>query len=298
MLVDLPLPGVRDRLLLLRSLETFAGLDEEAITLLAEHSKPRVFRAGEAVFVEGRPVESVHVVVDGQISSRRRGKLLAEVRRARGVGFLSLLARDEGGVDAVADLPSHTLEVSAAIVVDAMEENFSFLRNLLRLTGRGLIERRSGLPADPDTTPPAEIGVYPTRKHTLVERVLDLRSGGIFATGNLEPVVELARRNEEVEFAPGEVLWRAGERSTWSIRIIAGLVHCVSAGGREVTVGKGFVLGSLDALGELPRSFEARAATRVVAYRSGLEDMLSIMESHPSLGRELLAVLARVLLTS
>lgn len=296
MLVDLPLPGVRDRLLLLRSLETFAGLDEEAMTLLAEHSRPRAFRAGEAVLVEGRPVESVHVVVDGQISSRRRGRLLAEVRRARGVGFLSLLARDDGGVDAVADLPTHTLELPAAIVVDAMEENFSFLRNLLRLSGRGLMSRRGGLPADPDAGPPPEIGTYPERPHTLVERVLAMRSGGIFATGNLEPVVELARRNEEVEFAPGELLWRAGDRATWSVRIIAGLVDCSIASGRRVTVGQGFVLGSLDALGELPRSFEARAQTRVVAYRLGLDDLLSIIESHPSLGRELLVVLSRALL--
>ncbi|HEU4404814.1 MAG TPA: cyclic nucleotide-binding domain-containing protein [Polyangiaceae bacterium] len=296
MLVDLPLPGVRDRVLLLRSLESFAALDEEGITLLAEHARPRAFRPGEVVFVEGRPVESVHVVIDGQISSRRRGKLLAQVRRARGVGFLSLLARDENGVDAVADEPTHTLEVAAAVVHDMMEENFSFLRNLLRLSARGLLGRRGGLPANPDAPPAAEIGEYPARTMTLVERVLDLRSGGIFATGSLEPVVELARRQEQVEFAPGELLWRAGEPSSWSLRVLAGRIECTGAGGRRVVVGQGYVLGNLDALAEQPRSFEARAETRVAAYRSDLEALLAVMESHPGLGREMLGVLSRFLL--
>jgi CRP-like cAMP-binding protein len=295
-LVDLPLPGVRDRVLLLRSLESFAALDEEAITLLAEHAKPRAFRAGEVVFVEGRPVESVHVVIDGEIVSRRRGKLLARVRRARGVGFLSLLAGDENGVDAVAEVPTRTLEVSAAIVHDALDENFSFLRNLLRLSGRSLLDRRGGLPADPDAPPAAEVGAYPTRQMTLVERVIDMRSGGIFATGSLEPVVEIARRQEQVDFAPGELLWAAGDPSTWSIRVLAGRIECTGRDGRRVVVGKGFVLGNLDALAEQARSFSARAETRVVGYRGELESMLSVIESHPGLGRELLAVLSRMLL--
>jgi CRP-like cAMP-binding protein len=295
-LVDLPLPGVRDRVLLLRSLESFAALDDEAITLLAEHARPRAFGAGEVVLVEGRPVESVHVVIDGQISSRRKGKLLAQVRRARGVGFLSLLARDENGVDAVADQPTRTFEVPAAVVHDAIEENFSFLRNLLRLSGRGLLDRRGGLPANPAAPPAAEVGEYPTRPLTLVERVLDMRSGGIFATGSLEPVVEVARRQEQVEFGPGELLWRAGEPASWSLRVLAGRIECSTPDGRRVVVGKGYVLGNLDALAEHPRSFEARAETRVAGYRSDLESLLSVIESHPELGRELLAVLSRMLL--
>lgn len=297
MLVDLPLPGVRDRALLLRSLSTFGGLDDEALSLLAEHAKPRSFRAGERVLAEGRPVEAVHVVVDGQISSRRRGRLVGEVRRARGLGFLSLLAGDEGGVEAVADLPTHTLEVPAAVVLDAIDENFSFLRNLLRLSARGLLDKRGGMPASPARPPAAEAGEYPARKRTLVERVLDLRAGGIFAAGNLEPVVELARRTEEVEFAAGEPLWAVGDRSTWSVRVIAGRIECAGPGDAgRVAVGKGFVLGNLDALGDLPRSFSARAETRVVAYRSELDALLSIVETHPRLGRELLAVLSRSLL--
>ncbi len=296
MLVDLPLPGVRDRVLLLRALDAFEGLDDQALTQLAEHATPRAFRAGEAVFVEGRPVASVHVVVDGQISSRRRGKLLAEVRRPRSVGFLSLLARDDGGVDAAADLPTRTIEVPAAVVLDMIEENASFLRSLLRRTGRGLLGRRGGLPADPAAPPPAEVGEYPARELTTVERVLELRSGGPFAAGSLEPVVELARRQRQVDFAPGERLWAAGEPSTWTLRIIAGLVRCAGDDGRAVTVGRGFVLGNVGALGDLPRSFEARAETRVVGYRGELDDILAVIESHPELGRELLTVLSRMLL--
>lgn len=295
MLVDLPLPGVRDRVLLLRSLESLAGIDEEAITLLAEHAKPRAFRAGDVVIAEGRPIESVHVVVDGQISARRRGKLLAEARRSGGVGFLALHARDENGVEAVADLPTHTLEIAASVIQDAMEENPSYLRNSLRLVSRTLLGRRRGLPANPDAAPAAEVGVYPAREKTLVERVLDMRARGIFATGSLEPVVELARRIRQVEFAPGELLWAAGEPSTWSVRVLAGRIECASAEGRRVAVGAGFVLGNLDGLAELPRSFSARAETRVVAYQSEVEDMLAVIESHPGLGRELLAVLSRLL---
>lgn len=297
MLTEAPQISVRDRVLMMRSFPAFAPLDDDSLSYLAEHSRRRAFRAGEEVTREGQPLEHGYMVIDGQITVRRRGQLTAVVTRGGGVGNLSILAHDPHGVTGIADVDTVTAEYPAAIMNEAMERNFPLVRNSLRLVAGGLVRRRGLLPARPEDAPPVELGTWPEHPATVVDHLLAARaSTGVFATANLDALLANARAIREVRFEEGEPLWRVGEPSSWWMRVAYGSVRCSSADGRFVDVGQGFMLGIMDAYAQTPRSYEARTRTRVVGYRTELEDGLAVLEDYPELARGLVAMLAMTVL--
>ena len=296
MITEMPLHSMRDRILLLRSLHSFAGLDDEGLKLVAEHARSRLFRAGETLLTEGRTPEHVYIVVSGQLRSTRKGKLLAVVTRPRGAGFLSMNARDENGVHVVADEDTQTLEIPVDALTSALEENFSLVRNTLRVSAGALVRKRGHLPASPDRPPPLVLGDYRSEPRTMVELLLEQRSVGIFSFANIDALIAVARKTLEVRAEPGEMFWNIGEPSSSWLRIDHGRIRCTSADGKVVDVARNFSLGNLDALAGEPRSYSARAETRVIAFRTELEPFLAVLESHFDLARALIAVLSKAIL--
>jgi len=297
MLIEAPLTSLRDRILLIRTLPSFDGTDMDAVAVLAEHSRIRAFRAGEAVLRAGEPATAIYIVLQGQITSRRHDSVVAVVTRPNGVGLISIFARDDQ-VSAIADVDTQTLEIPASVVLSVMEENFSMYRNRLAYAAMALVKKRGNLPAR-QSSKPVEIGALPERPRTVVEIAMAIRGNdGLFSRCNLDAVYDLARQSFEVIYEPGEVVWRIGEPSSWWLRIDYGRLRCTSADEASVDLGTGHVLGIMDALGQVPRSFVARAETRVVGYRTDLEPFLAILENHFELARDLLGIVSRSLLST
>ena len=292
-----PFGGLRDRILVLRSLPTFAGLDDEALTLVAEHGKTRRVKAGEELVVEGSPITSVHIVLEGQILVTREGKQIALVEQARGVGMIPVLARETSSARAVAVVTSTTLEIPVTVFLSALLENFSLIRNLLRVMSTALLKIRGNLPVDPSKAVAAEMGEYYEGERTLVEKVIGISSlGGPFANGNMDALIEMARNTKQIRVEPGHVFWKAGDAPIFSIRVTYGRVRCTNPEGVHVDVGSSFVLGAFDTWSGQPRPYTAEAETVVQAFQSNMEDFLPVMEGHVDLAMELLSVLAKALL--
>ena len=56
-----------DLVTLLRGVSLFAGVDEEALTLLADRLRRRTFRRGEVVFHRGDPAGALHIIRSGRV---------------------------------------------------------------------------------------------------------------------------------------------------------------------------------------------------------------------------------------
>jgi CRP-like cAMP-binding protein len=289
-----PRIGIRDRILVLRSFENFAGLDEEALTLIAEHARTCVFRRGDVLCEEGEPPRSLQLVVEGQVTVSRRQLPPLVVKPGHGFGMLPIVANLDSG-RAVADVDTRTLEIPAAAFRAALEENFSLLRNSLLLLGRGILRSRGNLPAAPDDAPQLEPDEPDDRPSTPVERLLKLRSTP-FGRMDVDALLDLARQIVECRVEAGHVFWSTGDRSTHSLHINRGRVRCTASDRRHVDVGRNFTLGVMDVWGAQVRSYEARALTPVSAWRVDFEDFLSILETHVTVGLNLLQGFARMLL--
>lgn len=296
MLGEAALDTVRERILVLRSLPNFASIDDEAATWLAEHARARRWRQGDLLLQAGQPVRHVHIVTFGNVHTVH-GSRVVDVRRGFGAGFLSTLARDEQGLHAEATEPTTTLEIPADALFAVYEENFSLLRGALRNLSRSLLQSRGNLPVRADAAasdPP--LGEWHDGDHTLVEKMMMLRETGLFASVNLDAVIDVARRQEPVEYAKGDEIWALDTRPTFSLRVNYGHVRCVEASGTEVLVGTEFVLGSMDALSDMPRRYAAFAQTPVQGFLLGQDPFLAALETHPAVGLDLAALLARSLL--
>jgi CRP-like cAMP-binding protein len=291
-LIDAPTLGVREHLLLLRSLPAFATVEDGALMLLAEHARVRRVRAGARLLSVDRPIDRVFLVLEGRLRWSRRGGEENFADRHQVVGWIALMAREEG-LDARAETDSIVLELPSETLEHALEDHFTITRNMLRLGAAALVGQRGQLPVPPDRAPPAALGDKRESAHTLVERVMGMRGAPIFRRASVDAVLALARNWQELRAKPGDVMWRVGDESVYWLLIDYGKIECTSAEGRAVDVGAGFVLGIMDAIAQLPRSYEARAKTEIVGSRIDLEGFIGVLETHFDLARDFIAYLAK-----
>lgn len=292
---------LRERVLLLRAIGDIGNLDDRALSSMAEHARERYFDAGEALLISGVPTEEVHIVISGTVEVLYKKQQLARVSRGGGVGFVTLLAGDPDGVDAIAhEGPCRTLCVPAVAIFEAFEFNFSLVRDSLRLSGVELLKRRRGLPPGVAERESAPIeGRPPGRESTLIEHLMELRKSALFADVHLDALVHLASSFELSRFKAGDVLWRAGEQAMFWYRLSYGRARCVSRrGDREVFISAPFVVGVFDALAQIDREYTVVADTEVVAYRVEIETFLAAMETHHELAMRLIGAMNQMVIRS
>lgn len=296
MLDEKPAPrGVRDRVLQLRAMPSFDTLDEDALVLMAEDARVRVFKPGDRLLEGGKPVDSIFVVTDGCVEVTHEGSGKTEIREGE-VGLVPVLAGDARGLDAVARQLTTTLELPADAMLRNMTESFAITRNIVRRLARALLARRGHLPQAPEGSSPVDVGLWRTRPLTLVEKLLLLRATPLGQIANLDAAAEMARAMVEVQVEPNTPLWAAGDPAPYWMRIEYGRVRCTAADGQTALVGAGFVLGILDGLADLPRSYDALAETRLIVQRMDVAGQLALMETHTLVAAQMTKFLARSVL--
>ena len=296
MLHEITVGGIRERLLMLKTMPTMAGLDEDGYAFIASHTMERILHPGEVLMRENEPIRSGFLVIDGMVEVQRQGCVTARVDRG-GVGFLSILAKDPRGVYAWAEKRSVVLELPVEALHEAYEENFSFMRNALRLCATGLLEKRDSLPRRADEGQEPSVGDWYDRPKTMVEKIINATERPtIMSNMNLDAVIDWARSAQDLRVEPGHRFWKAGDSGSFSLMVDYGRVRCVTPDGRSTVVGSQYVLGSLDPLCNRPRAYEAIAETKVIGLKLDRDDWLTVIENHRRLGLNLLGALATQLL--
>jgi CRP-like cAMP-binding protein len=295
--VELPLQTLRDRMLALRSLSTFAGLRDETLLEVSEHSRERRFHPGDELLSPDVPVDRAYIVVSGKVVMSYKDKPWMVVETNSSVGMLAVIGREPLGWRATAERETTTLEIPAAAFLNSLEEDFPLLRNSLKVLAEFALELRGNLPVRHEMASPVAVGSFPERDPTLVERIIAMRQGrSIFATANMDALIELCRRMQLVRVQAGHVFFEVGEPSTFSLRVNSGRMRCTTATGEHVDVGSEMVLGAMDAFAGQPRSYSARAETALSCYITQSEDFLAVLEMHPSLAINMLGNMARSLI--
>ncbi|KGN34642.1 Crp/Fnr family transcriptional regulator [Knoellia sinensis KCTC 19936] len=99
-----------------------------------------------------------------------------------------------------------------------------------------------------------------------VERVAHLRHVALFSATPDHVLAGVATAVDEVEFAAGDTLMRAGDIEDWLFVVVSGRVDVVRPD-RRVSLGPGAVVGELAVLDPQPRSATVTATTPVTAFR-------------------------------
>lgn len=283
-----------ERMLHLKRVPMLSGLASAEVAILADAAAERLFPKGAVVFREGEPVSAVHFVVRGALGSFRKGAPVGRFGPGAGIGGLALLARDPLGSLVVADEDTLTLELDADAVVEVLEDRFPILQHILRETSRRAIALLTRLRLDPAAGVPE---LPPDEGHPgeidLVDRILFLRRMEVFRRSSVTALADLGRAMAQVRFEAGTTLWHEGEPGPSILLLRSGFVAARSAAGPSFRAGPGFPLGALEALGELPRWYEAVSETPVVALQGHMGALVDVFEDHFEMAMDYLAVVAQ-----
>ena len=290
--------GHVERILSLHKIPVIGTLPSAELALIAEIARERFFPRGAVLFREGEPVEAVYVVVDGAVHLGRKGRLVGHSGPGSAVGGIGVLARDEEGIQAVADADTLTLEIAADALFELMEDQFSVFHHVLKEVCLQMIAVVSRFPAAIEELPPVVQVARDRRLRDLdlVGRIMFLRQSEFFARASINALAELSRGMAEVRFEAGQTVWTVGEPSGWVLVILDGYLSCTTAAGYRFRVGPGTPPGGLEATAEAPRWYTGVAETPIIALHGRMEWVLDLFEDNFEMGMDYLAVLAKRLL--
>ena len=115
-------------------------------------------------------------------------------------------------------------------------------------------------------------------------------SGG-YVVATHYPGAWLRPRRATLSAAGGE-----GEASHGILLLSSGSVQATGSGGVSFRAGPGFALGALEAVGQVPRWYEAQALTPVVALQGQTDVLVDLFEDSFEMATDYLAVVARATL--
>jgi CRP-like cAMP-binding protein len=275
-----------------------ANLPSAELAALAQNTRERYFSKGEELLREGEAVGSIHFIVDGKVQVTRGGRVLGEVGPGTPLGGLALLARDDRGIQAVAQTEAFVLSLDRDALIEVCEDHFLIIHEMMNHLCRQFIDfqkrmwpalaefralgsRRASSPTQPEMD--------------FVERIFLLRRMAPFARSSLNALAELSRSLTEVRFDRGVTLWHEGDAAHYILVTVSGTVVCsAKAHPQSVSIGRGVALGAVEAVAEVPRWYDAVTETPVVALHGPVAALVDLFEDNFEMAMDYLAVLARL----
>jgi CRP-like cAMP-binding protein len=221
------------RALYLKRVAPLRNLSPDQLAVVAQQARERFFARGAVIHSSGDSPDRFHIVVDGRIAVRSAEHGDTDLGPEETLGLLTLLARWQSGLDAVAEIDTRTLEIHADDLYEVFEDHFTILHNEIRTLACRTLEIRKTTPTGAYFAPRGEDAPPPERELDLIDRLQYLRRGPIFRNANIDVLLELANRTQEAHFEPGVTLWEAGNPSGYLYALVSGNTALVRGGDRD-----------------------------------------------------------------
>ena len=286
------------RFLFLRTMPAFAEVPPEVAQVVAANTRPRTFSKGEHLYRSGVPATEVQYIVRGECDIVRGGKRVRRLGPRDVVGGISALAVGEQGYDCIALEEMQTLAIKVEDAQEIFEEHFVLLKRVLRGTSREVLDARRKLGERAGFGPVAEPFVFPDRPFDLVERMAFLRKTFSFGDSEIDAIADLAREVQEVHLPKGEVLWNIGDRSTYFLLPLRGVIDCKAVSpDQHFQLGPGDSVGAIDSMADERRWYRAEVVEDVIAFRIDTQVLLEVLEDHFRMAISLLRAIATGILS-
>jgi CRP-like cAMP-binding protein len=291
--------GALERVLYLKAIPAFRGLNNDALAALAESARERFYPRGSLVYDETAPVASIHHILDGRVRLARGDSVVSVAGPGTPTGALAVLARMPMALRGTAEVDTLSLEIESEALLEVCDDHFSVVHALLKYVARWIvdIERREG----PQGPPPARDAArqrLADGELDLVERIFYLRRFPVFSEASINALAELSRSLTEVRFGPAVPLWSSGDAAPYALLVVDGAVDCAIPGADvRFQAGAGWGLGTMESIAELPRWHDAATAGPVIALHGAMEGLIDIFEDNAEMAMSFLALLSRGLLS-
>jgi CRP-like cAMP-binding protein len=286
------------RLVRLRAVPVFRTMTPSDLARVAESMTTRSFEKGEVMLREDEPPRSMFMIELGTVTLRRKGRQIGVVRAPGGVGFLSLIARNAGGTEAIAESYVESFELSVDVLDDVFEDHFQVLLGMIRWVSERFLSETRDRPAPTLTLPefPFE-HLVSDRDLGIVERIFLLRSAVVFKGANVNSVARLARAMKELRIPDAQVLWEQGDVATGPYFIVKGRGRLVWNEGKSVQeVGTGYVVGGAESIVGVPRWNRFEMDGPGVLLQGSREALIDLFEDDHGVALHFLSTVASALM--
>src|SRR4051794_35973602 len=206
-----------ERMLHIRQIPVGAMLPAPVLRVIAEHLQERSFAKGTLLMRRGEPIEGLHMLTDGGVALTREGTSLGDLDAPQTLGFLGILARQDGPYDATAKNEVRAFELETDTLLELFEDHFELLAATLRYLADRLYFDMQELPTEALGMTPTDVGHVPDRPLDLVEKVVFLRTTSGFKESNVNALAAMARQMEEVRVKAGTRFWNIGDPAERSL---------------------------------------------------------------------------------
>jgi CRP-like cAMP-binding protein len=286
------------RLLTLGQFPGLAGTELGELAMIADNVVEASFAAGATVAAPSPRLPGIHLVVDGRIvAAGPAGAVMAWGPRSV-FGAVEVLAGRGVASPAIAAAPTRTLALSAADFAEVLEDNYNLLTQIRRRIARQLIElgiahSQVDVGARGKVYFPARV---PSGPLGMVDKLILIRHQAPFALGKIQALALLAQAAEEIDYAAGDVLTRAGDRADGALILVEGNVLATRAGVEPRVLGAGNAVGRIETLAEDAHTLTVEALGPVRALRCPGGVLFDALEDHTDLGLAMVSTLSGELL--
>lgn len=282
-----------EKMLHIRQIPVGAILPPPVLRVIAAHLEERTFAAGSHLMRRGEPIDGLHMLIEGGVALSREGAPLGELDAPQTLGFLGILARQDGPYDAIAKEDVRALELETDTLLELFEDHFELLAATLRYLAERLYFDMQELPAEALGIPETNLGPVPERPLDLIERVMFLRTSTGLTQASVNALAVMARQMDEVRIKAGTALWNVGDRAEGVFFILKGALRCKTDDGREFRYGPGTGAGGVESLAGRARWYAAVAEEDVVGLAGNTVQLMDIFENHFRMAMDFVAMLAR-----
>lgn len=285
-----------ERLLYLKSLP-LPRMESRTLGRLAAHMSERTYSKGEVLQVPNVMPTRFQVVVDGEVEIiSGAGDFQKAVSRDL-IGILSVLGRDARGLSAVAGRRTLVLEGSIDFLLHEMAGNHAMSRVAIQRICGEITRTMTAAESASDCLPSPEAELNaPARRLDIIERLTVIRRHTRIGTFNVDALMELARRCEEIRPQPGEVIWRRGEPARALHIFVSGRAEGRRPDCACITMGCGHHLENFVALAGRDHLSEGVAVTPTVILKIAAESLFDVLEDRPYMAADMIAQFGRLLI--
>lgn len=274
----------------LRRLSLFASVSVDELFRIATASKQVRHESGSILAQEGSIPSTIHILLDGRVTSVGRDGAPSTVEAPATLGF----------VEAMAGLPMpETIRTGGSAVTLALtvEELRTLLADNTDLVG-GLFATLADRVQEPDRP------VHPTKAAreleqlakgglTAIERVFALQYVPLFTRVSAEEMQQLAMVAAPVQMTAGSTLFPESAPPALWLELTGEVILESSTGQDPVTARGGDVIGSVNTMAGRSLGRSAKVVQPGIALKIDREDLFDLLGERPDLLRQMFAGMFR-----
>lgn len=276
----------RDRMWMMRALKNaslFEGFASKELLPIVRYLKEIDVPAGQLVFREKDPGDSLYLVRDGRAGVYRNGVKVDDREAGDSFGQTAVLTRRLRTATVRAETDMRLLRLDSSDFYEALFDKTELALEMMKRLSRKLrsamsaqVQKQPQLNGDDSTEESVaqkaatlEVSVIANEPHNqlILRRVLVLQKIELFAHLSPDDFIRLANRIEEVVYEPGEAICRMDEHGDTMFGIIEGSIRVHRGVETLANLGVGECFGEMAIIDSGPRSADCTAVERTVLLR-------------------------------